>query len=140
MAVELSSRLAKSDAMSGLVHKYEDFVESELPRTANALWDLSQDYEHRARLTLALSDPFGYAVTHFALDEIDSREEVQSRVHDLVDELLRSVRRERIEIRDTFASVEQIRGLQLALNAIPMIAAASSFCPDNEMPNSPSGT
>ena len=93
-----------------------------IPATTHALWDLTEDERRKPLITLALSDPFGFAVTHFAPDELEHPQVIHKRVHELVGELLQSARRERIEIRDAFASAQQIQGLQQSMNAIPEIA------------------
>ncbi|OYV85813.1 MAG: hypothetical protein B7Z73_12840, partial [Planctomycetia bacterium 21-64-5] len=74
-------------------------------------------------LTLALSDPFGYAAADFAPDELAPTDHLRRRVDSLVGELVQSSRRERIEIRDAFVTAQQIEDFRQRLSAVPDIAA-----------------
>ena len=121
MVAELGRRLAADANSTALVHKSDPILAGLLPATTRALWDLTEDEGRKPLVTLALSDPFGFAVTHFVPDELESPAVVHKRVHDLVGELLQSSRRERIEIRDVFATAQQIQDLQQRMNTIPDI-------------------
>jgi hypothetical protein len=120
MPIQHAPALEANEALSRLVTQIDPLVEEMLPATASALWDLQ--HEPRPLLILALSDPFGFATGRFAPEELGNRGQVRDRIHDLVAELVYSVRRERLEIRDAFATSEQIANFQLALNGIPNIA------------------
>ena len=122
MGAQLGKRLAENAGFAELVRGNDQVVAPLLPATTRAFWDLSENGHNGPLLTLALSDPFGYAVTHFAPDELTNSQAVRGRVHELVGELLQSARRERIEIQDAFASAQQIQQLQERMNAIPEIA------------------
>ena len=122
MSIQLSPEIESDSRLLPRVKNSEPIIEGLLPVTARAFWDLKRDEGGRQLLTLALSDPFGYAAADFAPEELDSPNETRRRVHDLVGELIQSVRRERIEARDRFVSAAEIADLQQRLNAIPNIA------------------
>ena len=121
MSVQLSPHLQSNDELSRAVNAIQTLLESYLPRSADAIWDLTRDERNRDVLVLALSDPFGYAVGKFAPDELTSQEQMVRKLNDLVGELLTSTRCARIEIRDALCTTEQIAELQSRINAIPDI-------------------
>jgi hypothetical protein len=89
--------------------------------SASALWDL-RERDSRPVPMLALSDPWGYASADFAPDELASSERLHRRLLDLIGELTSSARRERIEIRDVFATAGQLDRFRQDLGQIPDIA------------------
>ncbi len=86
-------------------------------RTTSALWDL-RERDHRPVLTLALSDPWGYASADFAAEEVGPTAEMRRRLTDLIGELMASSRRERIELRDAYATATQLDVLRQQLGQI----------------------
>ena len=121
MSIQLSPEIESDSRLLPRVQNFERIIEELLPATARAFWDLKRDEGGRPLLTLALSDPFGYAAADFAPEDLDSPKDTRRRVYDLVGELIQSVRRERIEIRDAFVSAAQIAAFQQRLNSIPDI-------------------
>lgn len=122
MDIQLSPILDSDTTLSARVRAYEPALKEMMPRLARAFWDLREDDLKRSYLTLALSDPFGYAAANFVPVELESSEHMRGRFHELLGELVYSARRVRIPIRDAFASIQQIADLQQRLNAIPKIA------------------
>ena len=122
MSIQLSPEIESDARLLPRVKNSEQMIEGLLPPTARAFWDLKHDEGGRPLLTLALSDPFGYAAADFAPEDLDSPNETHRRVYDLVGELIQSVRRVRIEARDRFISADEIADFQQRLNAIPNIA------------------
>jgi hypothetical protein len=98
-------------------------------QTAKALWDVGQDQRHRDILTLAVTDPWGYAAGDFASDELTNQEHLHRRFNDLIGEMIVPRRKEeprqRIEIRDAFITADQLEQLRLQLGHIPDIQNAS---------------
>lgn len=97
-----------------------DLLARHSPNT-RALWDI-QDKDGRRVLTLALSDPWGYASEEFALADLRSSEAMSKRLVSLVAELRNSAWKERIEIRDTFATAEKLDVLRKQLCLLPDIS------------------
>ena len=52
-------------------------VLQEHSQTARALWDVGQDQRTRDVLTLAITDPWGYAADDLALDELTNQEHLR---------------------------------------------------------------
>ncbi|HEX7378693.1 MAG TPA: hypothetical protein VF278_16350, partial [Pirellulales bacterium] len=123
MPAQLSDTLEAQAALAARVTGCDSIVDELVPATAQAYWDLKTDEQLRPVLSLALSDPFGYAVADFAPDELASPSHLRHRLDSLVGELTQSARRERIEIRDVFATARQLEEFRQALNAIPNITA-----------------
>jgi hypothetical protein len=120
MPIGQTPTLQANPALSQLVRETDPLLQENLPPTASALWDLRPD--SHPLLVLALSDLFGYTAGRFDPDELPNQGLLRRRFYDLVGELVYSVRRTRIEIRDAFASSEQIASFQGCVNAIPDIA------------------
>ncbi|HJT32838.1 MAG TPA: hypothetical protein VJ783_12430 [Pirellulales bacterium] len=122
MPAQLSSALEAEVDLATRVNRCDGVIDEVVPATARAYWDLGTDEQRRPVLTLALSDPFGYATADFAPEELASADHLRRRVHHLVGELVQSARRERIEIRDAFVTAEQLEDFRQRLNAIRNIA------------------
>ena len=60
----------------------------EYSQSAKALWDVGQDQRQRDVLTLAVTDPWGYAAEDFTPEELTDREHLHQRFHDLVGEMI----------------------------------------------------
>lgn len=123
MPAQLSNTLEAEAALAARVTGCDSIVDELVPATAQAYWDLKTDEQLRPVLSLALSDPFGYAVADFTPDELALPSHLRHRLDRLVGELTQSARRERIEIRDVFATARQVEEFRQALNAIPNITA-----------------
>jgi hypothetical protein len=100
----------------------------ERSQTAKALWDVSRDRQGRDVLTLALTDPWGYAAGDFAPDELGNEENLRRRFDELIGDLIQPRRpREpgaRIELRDGFVAADQLEQFRLRLGNIPGIGRA----------------
>ena len=100
----------------------------EYSQSAKALWDVGQDQRRRDVLTLAVTDPWGYAADDFTPEELTNQEHLHRRLHDLVGEMTAPRRqqepRERIEIRDAFITADQLEQFRLRLGNIPDIQDA----------------
>ncbi len=95
----------------------------ERSQTARALWDVGQDQQRgRDVLTLAMTDPWGYAAGDFAPDDLTNQEQMRQRFDDLIGEMIVPRRqqepRERIEIRDAFISADQLEQFRQRLGNI----------------------
>ncbi|HVA47508.1 MAG TPA: hypothetical protein VNH11_14150 [Pirellulales bacterium] len=123
MPAQLSNVLEAEEALAARVAGCDSVIDEIVPTTARAYWDLRSDEQRRPVLTLALSDPFGYAAADFAPDELAPTDHLRRRVDSLVGELVQSSRRERIEIRDAFVTAQQIEDFRQRLSAVPDIAA-----------------
>ena len=97
-------------------------------QAARALWDVGQDQRGGNILTVALTDPWGYAADDFAPDELTNEDYLRGRFHDLIGEMIMPRRhqepRDRIEIRDAFITAEQLEQFRLRLGNIPDIQQA----------------
>jgi len=97
-------------------------------QTAKALWEVGRDQYGRDVLTLAMSDPWGYAAADFAPDELTNQEHLRRRFSDLINEMIVPRRqqepRERIEIRDAFITADQLEQFRQRLGNIPDIQNA----------------
>ncbi len=91
-------------------------------QTARALWDVGQDQRTRDVLTLAITDPWGYAADDFAPDDLTNQEHLRQRFDHLIGEMIVPRRqqepRERIEIRDAFITADQLEQFRQRLGNI----------------------
>jgi hypothetical protein len=124
VSIQLTPALEEHPDFSGRVRGVEDLLRERLQRqsrTASALWDV-QEREGRPVLTLALSDPWGYAASDFTPEEIAPTSAMQRRLDSLLGELVDSARNERIEIRDAYVTTEQLEAFRRSLGNIPDIS------------------
>jgi hypothetical protein len=81
-----------------------------------------QERDRRPVLTLALSDLRGYASADLAPEEVALGNGLHRRLDDLIGEMISSSPREHIEIRDLFATAQQLDVFGQHLGQIPDIA------------------
>lgn len=97
-------------------------------QTAKALWDLGHDAQGRDVLTLAITDPWGYSAGDFAPDELSNEGRLRERFHGLIGDMIIPRRaqspRVRIELRDAFATAEQLEQFRRRLGGLPEIERA----------------
>lgn len=119
-----TEQLQKQRELSELAANTNKNLEDEFGSSTDsvATWDLVTDEAGRFVFELSFRDPWGYASAHFAPDELRAGANLQPRLHRLRGDLLQSVRRSRLPLRDTFASAEQLESLRQALTQIPGIA------------------
>jgi hypothetical protein len=97
-------------------------------QTAKALWDVSRDEQGRDVLTLAVSDPWGYAAGDFAPDELENEGGLRRRFYELIGDMIMPRRsqeaRSIVELRDTFATAEKLEEFRRRLGDIHDIRQA----------------
>ena len=131
MPTQLSPALETQPELANAVRQTDRILLpmlQERSQTAKALWDVRKDQQGHDVLTLAMMDPWGYAAGDFAPDELANQEDLHRRFRSLIGEMVMPRQadepRERIEIRDTFITADQLEQFRRQLGHIRNIDQA----------------
>jgi hypothetical protein len=131
MPSQLSSTVEQRQDLAEAIRRTDRILMpmlQEHSQTAKALWDAGHDQQGHDVLTLAVTDPWGYAAGDFTPTELDAGEALRRRFHDLIGEMIvprnSQEPRERIEIRDAFITAEQLEQFRLKLGNLHGIEKA----------------